>query len=143
MYRSQRCLSDVGGGLASGRCATVRYGESTSRESRVISMIIIIGSGLAVVAFCASFAIALGRAAGRADEELERLLSEEREVASIMLLRESYAGLARAQSTILRESSMTVPSSRTRVGTQRLPVSSCTSLRPRVWLNMPGNGANP
>jgi hypothetical protein len=106
-------------------------------------MIIIIGSGLAVVAFCASFAIALGRTAGRADEELETLLCEEREVASIMLLRESYAGLAPAQSTILRESSMTVPSSRTRVGTQRLPVSSCTSLRPRVRLNTPGNGANP
>jgi hypothetical protein len=106
-------------------------------------IIIIIVSGLTVMVIAATFAVALGRVAGRADEELESILIQERGVASIILLRESYAGLARAQSAIARESSMTVPSSRTSVGTQRLPVSSCTSRRPRVWLNTPGRGARP
>jgi hypothetical protein len=108
-----------------------------------MSTIIIIVSGFVAMAFGATFVIALGRVAGRADDELDSLLAEERDVAGIILLRESYAGLARAQSTIACESSITVPSSRSSVGTQRLPVSSRTSRRPRVWLNTPGNGASP
>jgi hypothetical protein len=108
-----------------------------------MSTIIIIVSGFAVVVLSATFAIALGRVAGHADEELDSMLAEERGLASIILLRESYEGLARAHSTIACESSITAPSSRTSVGTQRLPVSSWTSLRPAVWLNTPGKGANP
>jgi len=95
-------------------------------------MVLIIVLGIAVMGFGTMFAVALGRAAHTADEELESALTEERGLAAIVLLRDSYAGLDRAQSTMARESSITVPSSSTSVGTQRLPVSSCTSRRPRV-----------
>jgi hypothetical protein len=98
----------------------------------VMSMVIIIVLGIAVMGLGATFAVALGRVAHRADEELESALTEEFGTAAIMLLRDGYAGLALAQSTIARESSITVPSSSTRVGTQRLPVSAWTSRRPRV-----------
>jgi hypothetical protein len=104
-------------------------------------MIIIIVS--AATAFVTTLAIALGRAAAHGDEELDGLLEREHSMAPITARRQSYAGLARDQSTILAEPSITTPSSSTSVGTQRFPVSSCTSRRPRVWLNMPGNGANP
>jgi hypothetical protein len=95
-------------------------------------MILIVVSALTATGFGATLMIALGRVAARADELHDSLLAEERSASSITVLRQTYAGLTRAQLTIARESSITVPSSSTSVGTQRLPVSSWTSLRPRV-----------
>jgi len=101
-----------------------------------------------------TLALALGRAAARGDADLDWRRAQARELAEpqiaeaqIRISRESYAGLdaglAPAHATISREPSMTVPSSRSSVGTQALPVSSRTSRRPRVRLNMPGNSAKP
>ena len=95
------------------------------------------------VGFSATLMVALGRTAARADEELDLLLAERVPRSWMAEDCQSYAGFDPAQSTIEREPSITVSSSSTSVGTQRLPVSSCTSLRPRVWLNIPGSGANP
>lgn len=106
-------------------------------------MIIILISGLTVMVSGTILAIAMGQVAARADAELDEILARRLGSASARDLHESYAGLAFAQSTISCEPSMTAPSSSSSVGTQRLPVSSCTSRRPRVWLKTPGSGAKP
>jgi hypothetical protein len=115
---------------------------SVDERAEEIVLIVILVLGFAV-GLAAVLMLALARTAARADAEVELMLSEliagEHEVAD----RRSYAGFAAAHSTIAREPSITVSSSSTSVGTQRFPVSSCTSLRPRVWLNTPGSGANP
>jgi hypothetical protein len=97
----------------------------------------------AVGAASATLALAMSRAAARADEELDELLARRMSALAARDLRESYAGLALAQPTISFEPSITVPSSSTSVGTQLLPVSSCTSRRPRVRFRGPGRTAQP
>lgn len=108
----------------------------------VLSVIVIV-LGLTAMGLGATLVLALGRAAARADRAMDELLVTRASVGLTTPSREPYAGLARAHATIACESSITVPSSSRRTGTQRLPVSSCTSRRPRVWLRNPGRGAKP
>jgi hypothetical protein len=109
----------------------------------VVWVAIIIVSVLGTMAFGALLAVALGRVAALADENADRLLAEHDRDAPITAATPRYTGFARAQSTIARESSITEPSSRTRVGTHRLPVNAWTSRRPGVWLKTPGSSPKP
>jgi hypothetical protein len=108
----------------------------------VVWVAIIIASALGAIAFGALLAVALGRVAALADENADRLLAEH-DNEPIAPATPRYTGFARAQSTIARESSIAVPSSRTRVGTHRLPVNAWTSRRPGVWLKIPGSTPKP
>lgn len=98
----------------------------------MVCVTIIIASALGALGVSGTLAVALGRVAALADEDADRMLAERRADPSLTGYSQSYAGFARAHSTIARESSITEPSSSTSVGTQRLPVSSFTSRRPRV-----------
>ena len=109
----------------------------------MVSLTIIVASALGALGFSVALTLALGRIAARADEGSERMLAEGRAAADSAAFRRAYAGWARTQSAVAGGSSIAEPSSRVRVGTQRLPVSSCTSRRPAVPLNRPGRGARP
>jgi hypothetical protein len=104
---------------------------------------IIIASAIGAMAFGTLLAVALGRIAALADEDADRLLAEHDSEPPIAEAAQRYTRFARAHSTIARESSITEPSSRTRVGTHRLPVNAWTSRRPGVWLKTPGSSPKP
>jgi hypothetical protein len=80
---------------------------------------VIVTSALGVLGFGGLLAVALGRAAALADEGSDQVLVERRASPTVNGYRQTYAGFARAHSTIAWESSITEPSSSTSVGTQR------------------------
>jgi hypothetical protein len=106
-------------------------------------MIIVVASVAGVWGLSALLVLALGRVAGRADRDAYELWEARRERLSMTVFNEDYAGFARAQSTITRDSLITVPSSSSNAGTQRSPVNFSTSERPLVLLKIPGSGAKP
>jgi hypothetical protein len=106
-------------------------GRKASAEG-VITIIII--SGVAVLGGGAVLTVAMGRAAARADEELDELLARRRGALSARELRESSAGLALAPPAIAHEPAITVRATSTRAAARRSPASSATSRLPRVWL---------
>jgi hypothetical protein len=97
----------------------------------LISLVVILALTLGGVALSTGVAIAIGRAGAAADADLDRLLDERRPGPSITVLRQSYVGLARAQSVVTREHSITasLPGSS---ADRRSPTSSCTSRRLRL-----------
>jgi len=80
---------------------------------------IIVTSALGILGFGGLLAVALGRAAALADEGSDRVMVERRASPTVVGYRQTYAGFARAPSTIGWESSISEPSSSTSVGTQR------------------------
>jgi hypothetical protein len=106
-------------------------------------MIIVVASVGGALGFSAVLVLALGRVAGRADRDAAELWEARKATLSMTLFKDDYAGFARAQSTITRESSITVPSSSSNAGTHRFPVNFSTSERPLVLLKIPGSGAKP
>ena len=106
-------------------------------------MIFIVALAVGALMFSAVVAIALARVAGGADREMERALADSSSATRVLETRQTYAGCDSAHAVIAFESSITVPSSNTRVGTRRVPVSSCTLRRPGIRLSIPGSGAGP
>ncbi len=105
-------------------------------------MSIIVALALGAVAFSAVTAIALGRVAGRADRDME-LLIEKRLAGEPITASQTYAGLDPVHTPISGEPSIAVASASRSLASERSPVSSWTSPRPRVRLTTPGSGAKP
>ena len=104
----------------------------------MISVVIVVASGFVAMGFSAALVIALGRVTARADRDMDQLLADRRCAHSITALRQSYAGLTEAQPTLVRDPSIAAGLSKRSVRTRRLPVGSCTSRSPDVWLSTPG-----
>jgi hypothetical protein len=97
----------------------------------LIWLVVILALTLGGVALSMGVAIAIGRAGAATDADLDRLLDEHRRGPAVTVLRQSYVGLARAQSVIAREHSITASLPRRSAG-RRSPASSCTSRRLRL-----------
>jgi len=103
---------------------------------------IIVALALGAVAFSAVTAIALGRVAGQADRDME-LLIEKRRAGDPITASQTSAGLDPVHAPVSTVPSITVAAASTSGATERSPVSSWTSRRPRVRLTTPGSGAKP
>lgn len=106
-------------------------------------MTIVVACTLGALGFSAALALALGRVAALADESSERMLAEGAAAAESAAFRRGYAGWARTQSMLARQSTSAVASSRVRAAARRSPVSSCAPGRAAVRSNRQGRRARP
>ncbi|MFI4992315.1 MAG: hypothetical protein ACHQCH_01705 [Solirubrobacterales bacterium] len=95
-------------------------------------LVVILALTLGGVALSTGVAIAIGRVGAAADADLDRLLDQHRRGPAVTILRQSYIGLARAQSVLVREHSITASLPGKSTGRRSPPASSCTSRRLRL-----------